>query len=272
MSDVSIFGKKWIDLVFEGKNKSYGAYQLRQESPRTTLAAFLFGILFLGSLCGGGFLLSSFGDKPVVPTDPIYELPTVTTVNVSPSEPPKPKAPKTASAPVTTDVNKKNLNNPRVVTSADDPVDVKPNTDNTAATTTEPGSTTGTEGSATSTTPVTTTSGTGTNPNAAEGIVRKGSLDVQPRFPGGLERFYEYVGDNFEKSDTETGRKLTVVVSFVIEKDGSLSDIKVIQNPGEGLDKEAIRVLKSLRTKWKPGMINGQPVRTAYSLPIAVMK
>jgi protein TonB len=59
-------------------------------------------------------------------------------------------------------------------------------------------------------------------------------------------------------------------MSFVIEKDGSMTDIKVVRNPGYGLDKEAIRVLKSLRTKWSAGMKNGKKVRTQYTLPILV--
>ena len=60
------------------------------------------------------------------------------------------------------------------------------------------------------------------------------------------------------------------MVSFVIEKDGSMSDIKVLRNPGYGLDKEAVRVLKSLKTKWKPGVKDGQFVRTQYTLPIKI--
>ncbi|MDR6967783.1 hypothetical protein J2X31_001795 [Flavobacterium arsenatis] len=50
----------------------------------------------------------------------------------------------------------------------------------------------------------------------------------------------------------------------------SFGDIRVPRNPGYGLDKEAIRVLKSLKIKWEPGMIGGKPVRTAYNLPINV--
>jgi protein TonB len=56
----------------------------------------------------------------------------------------------------------------------------------------------------------------------------------------------------------------------VIEKDGSMTNIHVKRDPGYGLGKEAIRVLKSLRTKWTPGIINSKPVRTAYDLPITV--
>ena len=59
-------------------------------------------------------------------------------------------------------------------------------------------------------------------------------------------------------------------VSFVIEIDGTITDIQVKKNPGYGMDKEAIRVLKSLKTKWTPGMIDGKPVRTSYMLPIIV--
>jgi protein TonB len=64
----------------------------------------------------------------------------------------------------------------------------------------------------------------------------------------------------------------SVYVAFVIEKDGSMTDVKVLRNPGYGLGKEAIRVLKSLRTKWKPGIKDGQPVRTQFTLPIIVKK
>jgi protein TonB len=59
-------------------------------------------------------------------------------------------------------------------------------------------------------------------------------------------------------------------VSFVIEKDGSMTDIQVIGNPGYGLDREAVRVLKSIKTKWSPGIINSKVVRTAFNLPIIV--
>ena len=63
---------------------------------------------------------------------------------------------------------------------------------------------------------------------------------------------------------------MKVYVSFVIEKDGSMTDIQVKRDPGYGMGKEAIRVLKSLKTKWSPGMIGSKAVRTAYNLPITV--
>ena len=72
MANLSIFEKKWLDLVFEGKNQEYGAYKLRQDSTKTTIIAFFSGILFLGFVSGMGMLLSSFGPKPVIlPNEPL---------------------------------------------------------------------------------------------------------------------------------------------------------------------------------------------------------
>jgi hypothetical protein len=95
-------------------------------------------------------------------------------------------------------------------------------------------------------------------------------LDKLPEFPGGMNKFYTYVGNNFEKQEIDGGGIIRVYVSFVIERDGSMTDIQVKKDPGYGLGKEAVRVLKSLKTKWTPGMIDSKPVRTAYNLPILV--
>jgi protein TonB len=95
-------------------------------------------------------------------------------------------------------------------------------------------------------------------------------LDKLPSYPGGLDNFYEYISTNFEKPELESVGTVTVLVSFVIEIDGSLTNINVIRNPGYGLDHEALRVLKSLKTKWIPGVKDGEKVRTKYTLPIKI--
>ena len=79
-----------------------------------------------------------------------------------------------------------------------------------------------------------------------------------------------FLNTNFDKPEIEDVESISVFVSFVIEKDGSMTDIKVLKDPGYGLGKEAIRVLKSIRTKWSPGILDGKPVRTAYNLPITI--
>src|SRR5690606_7017182 len=114
------------------------------------------------------------------------------------------------------------------------------------------------------------TSGTGTIPAPDPGPLPPAILDRQPRYPGGIDFFYRYVGDNFKNPDLDDVKTVRVIVMFVIEKDGTMTDIKVARDPGYGLGKEAIRVLKSLKTKWEPGIKHGKPVRTAYTLPITV--
>ena len=66
----------------------------------------------------------------------------------------------------------------------------------------------------------------------------------------------------------EAGISGKVYISFVVEKDGSLTDIKVVRPLGSGTDEEAVRVLKN-SPKWKPGIQNGRPVRVAYTMPIS---
>ena len=111
--------------------------------------------------------------------------------------------------------------------------------------------------------------GTASEGNGTE-IIDRIRVDVSPEFPGGMQRFYEKIGKGFDLPDLQREMTLRVFVSFVVEKDGSMSDIKVVKDPGYGMGDEAIRVLKSIKTKWKPGIKNGKPVRTAYSLPITL--
>ncbi|MNY71524.1 Gram-negative bacterial tonB protein [compost metagenome] len=61
-----------------------------------------------------------------------------------------------------------------------------------------------------------------------------------------------------------------IYVSFVIEEDGSMSDIKVVRDPGYGLGKEAVRVIKLIKEKWQPETQDGKPVKTSYTLPITI--
>ena len=96
------------------------------------------------------------------------------------------------------------------------------------------------------------------------------TVDKLPEYPGGIQAFYTYIGTNFEKLEVE--ETISVIVAFVIEKDGSMTDIRVLRSAAPGIDREAIRVLKSSRTKWKPGIKDGKPVRTEYKLPIKVKK
>lgn len=106
------------------------------------------------------------------------------------------------------------------------------------------------------------------DPNA---IYSTAGLTENPEYIGGMDKFYKFVGENYNMPKTPDAIKLTgkVYATFIIEADGNLSDIKVLRDIGYGTDEEAIRVLK-LSPKWNPGTINGEPVRTTYSLPISI--
>jgi TonB family protein len=94
-------------------------------------------------------------------------------------------------------------------------------------------------------------------------------VEAQPRFPGGLEALGRFFAINIQypAADKENGVSGKVVLTFAVERDGSVSDIKALSGPSEAMKDEAIRVL--LRSpKWRPGVINNKLVRTAYTVPV----
>ena len=93
-------------------------------------------------------------------------------------------------------------------------------------------------------------------------------VEQRPEFPGGLQAFYEFIGKNYRVPKVKS-LKGKVFVQFVIEKDGSVTDIKVVRDLGHGTAKEAIRVLKK-SPKWTPGVQKGKNVRVMFSLPINI--
>jgi protein TonB len=94
-------------------------------------------------------------------------------------------------------------------------------------------------------------------------------VEEYPEFPGGEKALYEYIKNNIRYPEVArtSGITGTVYVQFVVEKDGSISDVKVLRGIGGGCYEEAVRVVKSM-PKWKPGKQRGQPVRVYYTLPI----
>ncbi|MDB5030118.1 energy transducer TonB [Mucilaginibacter sp.] len=94
-------------------------------------------------------------------------------------------------------------------------------------------------------------------------------VETQPEFPGGLEAFGKFLGQNVHYPATMREKMVEgkVIVQFVVEIDGSLSNIKAIHGPGYGASEEAERVL-NLSPKWNPGIQKGKLVRVAYTVPI----
>lgn len=93
-------------------------------------------------------------------------------------------------------------------------------------------------------------------------------VEVMPEYKGGMDRFYERLKSikylHFVRTQNVQGK---VIVNLVIEKDGTVSNARIVNGLIPAQDKEVLRVVNSLR-KWKPGMHNGQPVRVAYNVPL----
>ncbi len=94
-------------------------------------------------------------------------------------------------------------------------------------------------------------------------------VEESPQFPGGIQKMYEYIQKNirYPRMEKEAGIQGRVFVTFVVEKDGSITDVRVLKGVTEGLNKEAVRVIKSM-PRWKPGKQRGRPVRVRVNLPI----
>ncbi|MFC2654064.1 MAG: energy transducer TonB [Segatella salivae] len=94
-------------------------------------------------------------------------------------------------------------------------------------------------------------------------------VEVMPQFPGGQIAMMKYIMENikYPKQAMKEGIQGRVTVRFIVEKDGSISDVKPILSVHPLLNKEAVRVVKSM-PKWTPGKHNGKPVRVRFNLPV----
>jgi len=100
-----------------------------------------------------------------------------------------------------------------------------------------------------------------------EAIHNTADVDVLPNFPGGISGFNGFANKNFKVEEKDLKGK--IYSTFIIEKNGALSDIKILRDLGYGTGKELIRVLK-LSPKWSPGIKDGKKVRCFYSIPYTV--
>jgi protein TonB len=94
-------------------------------------------------------------------------------------------------------------------------------------------------------------------------------VEEMPAFPGGEGKLMEYVAKNikYPQIARETGIQGRVFIGFVVEPDGSVSNVKLLRGIGGGCDEEAMRVVKSM-PKWKPGKQRGKAVRVSYQIPV----
>ncbi|WKZ67240.1 MAG: energy transducer TonB [Flavobacteriales bacterium] len=94
-------------------------------------------------------------------------------------------------------------------------------------------------------------------------------VEVMPEYPGGQDAMFAYIGNTlkYPKEAMEKGIQGTVIVNFVVERDGSVNEVKTLRGIGGGCDEEAVRVVRGM-PNWKPGKQRGEAVRVKYNLPI----
>ena len=96
------------------------------------------------------------------------------------------------------------------------------------------------------------------------------ATEIMPEYTdGGIQGFRQYISKNFRTPDIDKNLKGQVIVKFVIEPDGSLSNVELIRDLGYGTGQEAVRVVSASK-KWKPGIQDGKKVRVNYMLPIMI--
>ena len=93
-------------------------------------------------------------------------------------------------------------------------------------------------------------------------------VEVMPEFPGGDQAMMDFVATNVKYPKEAMDKEISgrVLVSFIVEKDGSITDAKVVKGIGGGCDEEAVRVVNAM-PKWKPGKQKGKPVRVSFMMP-----
>lgn len=103
---------------------------------------------------------------------------------------------------------------------------------------------------------------------ALDKIYQLEEVDIKPEYPGGIMAFYNFIAKNY-KTPEEEGLNGKIITTFVIETDGSISDIKVLQDIGYGSGAEVLKVL-AMSKKWIPAKLNDVPVRVLYQFPITI--
>ena len=270
--NIDLTSQEWIDLIFEVRNKSYGAYTLRQQSSKRHLLAFLITLGFTVITFFGITLVKKVNetmlkdenktvvelidlDKPAPPPDEIIEHKV--------EAPPPVDIAKTIKYQVPRIEKDELVNDEQEIKAVSDVLDDKEAiisiVDN------EKGR----------------TDGLGVDPADLEqnkiivnepvedNKIWEGIVEQLPSFPGGESAMYEWLGKNivYPVIAIENRIQGRVTLQFVVEKNGEIGDIKVLRGVDASIDKEALRVVKSM-PKWIPGRQGGTPVRVRYTLPV----
>lgn len=259
---INLFNSNWVDTVFEGRNQDYGAYVLRKENGKTSFIAFVLGAIIFSLLIASPVITKGlFGESTQKVDAPLDTQTVLANIEIEQPEIEQVIIEKKVTSlvevvkhvpPVIVDKEEVEVE----MKSIDDFKDKITGADNVEASD---------DGQLILDAPPAEVK-TDTEVIDANHVFR--IVEVKPDYPGGIAEFYKYVRNNFRVPEDLSNSGM-VIVEFIVEVDGSLTDIKVVRDLGYGTGKEAMRILKNAK-KWNPGVQNGRNVRVLYTLPIRI--
>jgi protein TonB len=262
MTNKEILRASMLDIIFENRNKEYGAYALRNDYNRRLLKALGIG-LGLALL----FILLNFftgtGSSSDTPDDDRGSV-NITEVDFEKDKPKEPEKLKEIEKPKTARADYQDIK----IVPDDEADDIIENNDlinrDISNTTTE---------GPPNDKPVITDLGNANNGTGIEVKQKEPEKEIliyekQPEFPGGFEALSRFMQNNLITPDElEVGEKKIVRVKFTVGKDGSITDITIVESPGKAYEKEVSRVIRKM-PRWKPGIQNDITVAVGYMLPV----
>ncbi len=281
MSNIDLYDPKWIDLVFQNKNKEYGAYQLRKGTSKRNMLALLI-LIIAAALIGGYLAWKIHADKleaerlaymeqlelsklqEQAKQEKKEDKPKIEKPIIEPKkELPQVRETQKFTAPV---IKKDELVKEENQVKAMDELDA-----NTAVGVKDQEGTKDRTIEAARTDVVEKVVIEEPKEEVKQEVTQKifDVVEQQPSFPGGQTALLQWLQQNIHYPPVaeENGIQGRVVVSFVVEPDGSITNVQVVRGVDPSLDKEAVRVTKAM-PKWQPGKQNGQAVRVKYNLPV----
>lgn len=270
--DVDLSSKEWRDLIFEGKNKEFGAYQLRAASDARHNRSMIVVILFICGVFALSFIIDKLPKPEAKPEDTIEQTlaelasETEETEEVEELQRVEEQQPEALPEEI---LNTMKVTEIAIVDDEEVTEEIK-SQDELQETTTALGNTDFDQG---------TDDINVVREHKDEIIVEEKApveenqvftaVEQMPQFPGGDAELLKYVNDHikYPAMAQENGIQGQVVVQFVVTKDGTVGEVKVVRSKDPDLDKEAVRVVKTL-PKFIPGKMNGQNVNVWFTLPI----
>jgi periplasmic protein TonB len=269
MTSQQILKADLLDILFENRNKEYGAYKLRREYPSHLKKAVGIMLLFVSAL----FLFSMMKPPSVQINPPGTDTTIVELENIKENIPKKQeqpqqertveKAPPTRENPIFKIVDDKLITKP--ISDNVDTSDIAIGPINSPGTGGE-GYVAGREDPKPHITPVVEPT-----PPAEPEIYDPSAVNEMPQFPGGEGAWLSYLQRMLRTPDElEDGERKAVRVKFVVNADGAVTDAEIIQSGGTAFDKEVLRVINRM-PKWKPGKQRGKPVAVYFTQPVTFL-